>query len=213
MVFDTSDFREKTVETILSARADGYRVLTTVDEIKLELMTRGPVISTSFRLSEGFSDNKHATSFLLSRVGDTHPLLIVGWKFTKFGDVWVVNHLDYSIEHMIAFGHFDIDKRCIAPNRTFEHDSWQAGPYFRFDFSNNPNWRDNESFAMLMPSSRLELLASCFENVGVYEAITNKISFELCDQTKVAHSRTCILKELNWDNNTRSWKVFVQFTD
>jgi len=216
LVFDTSDFRESTVESIFQARADGFRTLTTVEEIKLELMTRGPVISTSFRLSEGFADSKNShsnTSFLLSRIGDTHPLLIVGWKFTKFGDVWVVNHLDYNLEHMIAFGHFDIDKRCIAPMRSFEHDSWQAGPYFRFDFSNNPTWRDNESFAMLMPSSRLELLAACFDNAGLHEVIDNNVHFELCDQTKMAHSRTCVLKELTWDSNANLWKVFVEFTD
>ena len=197
LAFVTTDFPEVAVESIFQARANGFRMLSTVEEIKLELMTRGPVVSTSFRLRKGFADSKenHSnSSFLLSRIDDTHPLLIIGWKFTKYGDSWITNCLDYNLEPMIAFGHFDIDKRCIAPIRTFEHDLWQEGPYFRFDFSNNPIWRDNESVTMLMSPSRFNSLCACFNNVGLYEVITEKKPFELCDQTKIAHSRKCVLK-------------------
>jgi len=213
LVFDIHKFSESSVEEIFSARCNGFKVLSSIDEIKTELMTRGPIVSTSFRLSQGFAGKaEYSSCFLMSQTGKAHPLLIVGWKFTKFGDVWVVNHLDDSQDHVIAFGHFMIDHKCLAPVRTFENDAWQPGPYFEFDFSNVLDWRKGTSITFYVNSSQLESLVSCFDS-GIVAAVQTKASFELCDQNKKAHSRTCALKELQWDHEVTAWKVWADFID
>lgn len=213
LVFDIDKFCESSVEEIFTARCNGFKLLNSIDEIKTELMTRGPVVSCSFRLSEGFEGKtEFSTCFLMSQINKVHPLLIVGWKFTKFGDVWIVNHLDGSQDHLIAFGHFMIDRKCLAPRRTFEHDAWQPGPYFEFDFSKTSNWRKSNSIDFYINSSQLESLGSCFDS-GIIAAVQNKTSFELCDQNKKAHSRTCTLKDFQWDKNDNAWSISAVFID
>lgn len=95
----------------------GTKELTSIEEIKQEIMTNGPVISTSFVLLEAFYDmisltngagaggtaggsgsgsngtSEACTLFTKERIGQFHELLIVGWNMTTTGEVWQVQPL------------------------------------------------------------------------------------------------------------------------
>lgn len=96
----------------------GTKELTSIEEIKQEILTNGPVISTSFVLLEAFYDMISVTNvsgasggasgtngvsgagsdvactlFTKERIGQCHELLIVGWNMTTTGEVWQVQPL------------------------------------------------------------------------------------------------------------------------
>jgi hypothetical protein len=59
----------------------GSKVLTDIDSIKEELMTSGPVVSTSFILARSFLNAcEHSSSFDASLIDQVHPIVVVGWK-------------------------------------------------------------------------------------------------------------------------------------
>jgi len=213
LMYEAQDVTHCNVEEIFNTFGEGIRTFETVRAIKRELLSRGPVVSTSFKLTKGFAQkNELSTSYLMSQIGETHPVLITGWKLTEFGEVWIVNNLD-SKDHIIAFGHFDIDKLCMAPRSTFENTPWQVGPYFDHDFSRVAgDWRNWPNLKMYLKSPDLERLAKCFES-GFVHAVAAESPFELCDKTKRAHSRTCCLKEIAWDGERGKWRVTAGFID
>lgn len=103
------------VADVFESIAKGTRELRTVDQIKEELLSGGPVVSVSFRLNEAYLQqikhqdvaakqengdggkdvNMHVDKaliggFVKDRVDQEHELLIVGWGITSFGEVWKV---------------------------------------------------------------------------------------------------------------------------
>ncbi|CAD7951514.1 unnamed protein product [Amoebophrya sp. A25] len=71
----------------------GAKVLSSRAAIKRELMERGPVVSTSFRLEQIFAE-RSGHLFDLRRVGNTHDLIIVGWEIGLCGECWLVRARD-----------------------------------------------------------------------------------------------------------------------
>ncbi|CAD7947980.1 unnamed protein product [Amoebophrya sp. A120] len=70
----------------------GARRLHGRSEIKKEIMTNGPVVSTSFYLDGQFAERtKHP--FDAGRIGGLHELLLVGWEVNEFGECWLVKAL------------------------------------------------------------------------------------------------------------------------
>eukprot|EP00555_Chaetoceros_dichaeta_P014286 CAMPEP_0198256894 /NCGR_PEP_ID=MMETSP1447-20131203/6688_1 /TAXON_ID=420782 /ORGANISM="Chaetoceros dichaeta, Strain CCMP1751" /LENGTH=485 /DNA_ID=CAMNT_0043943645 /DNA_START=45 /DNA_END=1502 /DNA_ORIENTATION=- len=103
------------VQDVFDSIAKGTRELRSVDQIKEEILTQGPVVSTSFRLTDPYlqqiknleaagniangtpdaemeADSNQALcgGFVKDRVDQEHELLIVGWGITSFGEVWKV---------------------------------------------------------------------------------------------------------------------------
>lgn len=106
----------------------GTKFLSSVDAIKEELVENGPVVSTDFILHRSLlSAGENSTSFLPSLAGKRHELLIVGWKLTAFGEVWLVHPLNGQMDPIrIAFGQFGVDDCCLAPKNSFESTKWQG---------------------------------------------------------------------------------------
>jgi len=214
LMYEAGDVSQNSVEEIFDAFGEGYKKLLNIRDIKNELINNGPLVSTSFVLSKTFANRtEYEKSFLMSQLDSCHPLLIIGWKCTEFGEVWICNHLDGSKDHIIAFGHFCIDETCIAPIDNFLNTPWQTGPYFDHDFSRvTEDWREWPNLKMYLKSSDLERLATCFEP-GFVNAVASEAHFELCDKHAKAHSRTCCLKEVGWDAERSKWRVTAGFVD
>lgn len=67
-------------------RHGGYRTITgrKVDEIKVEIIQHGPVISFSFVPTPEFA-KEHSDYIVSSRIKKHHYCMIIGWKLTEFG--------------------------------------------------------------------------------------------------------------------------------
>jgi hypothetical protein len=192
---------------------DGYggtRCLTSIDSIKKELTENGPVLSESFVLDPSFlSAGVYSPSFLHSRIGKKHELLIIGWKLTAFGEVWLVKPLNErggNLVH-IAFGQFGIDTTCLAPVNNFENVKWQSGPSFNTTFGAT-EWMTWPGMDMYVTSSELEALAECFKS-GLVSAVSKKETFVIRDKKKKAHSRRYYLNELTWNKDKKMWSLGV----
>jgi hypothetical protein len=205
-----------TIVDIFERRGSGARVLDTVEEIKEELMKRGPVVSTSFVLTKGFmSGCKHAGSFLKERVGKQHEMLIVGWKFTTLGEVWLLKPLfgGLTAKKMIrvAFCQFGVDNAVMVPKSSFENEFWQEGPYLSLPFF-DAGWRNWSGVAAHVSSESLEGLAMNLGE-GLFSAVTNKSRVVICDKKSTAHSRAGTITEVSWDREKNKWKIDIAWKD
>ena len=195
-----------------------------IEAIKAEIVTRGPVVSTSFVLTEAFAKRpENRGAFLLSQMAKCHPVLLIGWRVTNLGDLWLAQPLkrgpsdNKKTAICIPFGQFGIDTTILAPLNSFEHVPWQNGPYFDHDMSAAPEWRSWPSLRMHLSSSELERFAECVTGsggtdggglIGLHE---KKSTFVVRHKEKFAQSRRCRLKEIRWDKKLGKWLVSFAF--
>ena len=118
------------------------RKLASIMEIKDELRTNGPVISTSFLLQKGLYDAQIAAQgwspFDKTFFGKIHPVLIIGWEAGPSGEMWLIQGVK-DVDHTCAYGvsypkyleltkisvgQFDIDKHAIAPATCLDDVEW-----------------------------------------------------------------------------------------
>jgi hypothetical protein len=214
---DAQSFR--TIEEFFSAKYRGARRLEGPDAIKVELMSRGPVISTSFLLSQSFMNSSEFSSlFFKNLIHHFHPLLIVGWKLTSFGEVWLVypprktapTSMDENLIP-IAIGQFGIDTLCLAPESDLQEKVWQSGPYLDLNLSKWPEeWMTWRKCDIHLTSIELEKLSECL-GTGFVAASSSMEStrFVVRDEAKYAHSRAYCLKDVQWNPVKKMWKVSV----
>eukprot|EP00588_Corethron_pennatum_P036640 CAMPEP_0194347056 /NCGR_PEP_ID=MMETSP0171-20130528/105775_1 /TAXON_ID=218684 /ORGANISM="Corethron pennatum, Strain L29A3" /LENGTH=336 /DNA_ID=CAMNT_0039114259 /DNA_START=199 /DNA_END=1209 /DNA_ORIENTATION=+ len=123
----------------------GAKVLGTVDAIKTELVTRGPVVSASFTPTRHFVDDANNSSALKpSRAGSRHPMLIIGWKRTADGEAWLLQNLGPFIPRAavpVGFSRLRIEDEVLAPASDFGDVYWKPGPYVHHDMSRSAGWR------------------------------------------------------------------------
>lgn len=191
----------------------GVKYLSTVTEIKKELLQNGPVVSTSFTLDRallvptGHLDPH--SPFLMSRIGKQHELLIVGWTLAPFGEMWLAMPLNGLFDPFpIAFGQFGISDLCLAPKDSFENRSWQSGPYFDITVKGD-EWINRPTLSLRLRDSDLCLLAEHLGSVGLFAAIVNDTTFVIRNKKKFAHSRRYRLNEVTWNKKDTMWIVSV----
>ena len=192
---------------LFSEKFQGARRLVGKDAIKEELTTRGPVISTSFVLTSAFaSSSENVDSFWGDRIGEKHPVVIVGWELTSFGEVWRVTACGDSILS-IAIGQFGIDEACIAPVSNLEHVSWQSGPFLDLDVTDwAADWMAWTEPEFFLTSDQLASLSQCLDDG--FRSVKGKCArFVVRDKTKLAHSRVWYLEDIQWDQTTKMWNV------
>jgi hypothetical protein len=214
---DAQTFRS--AEEFFSAKYRGARRLEGPDAIKVELMSRGPVISTSFLLSQSFMNtSEFSSSFYKSLIHHIHPLMIVGWKLTSFGEVWLVypscktstiTNDDYLIP--IAIGQFGIDSLCLAPESDLQEKVWQSGPYLDLNLSKWPEeWMSWKKCDIHLTSNELEKLSECLGTGFVVASSGMEATrFVVRDEAKFAHSRAYCVKDVQWNTLKKMWKVSV----
>jgi hypothetical protein len=206
-----------TAEQLFSEKFKGARRLEGVNAIKEELTTRGPVVSTSFLMSQNFANTTtFSQAFDMQSINQKLPLLIVGWKLTAFGEVWLVHPPAAGSKQTqelipVAMGQFGIDDMCLAPESNLEDIAWQSGPFLDLNVSSwPPEWRSWKKIDIHLSSSELESLFTCF-NSGFVDAKEKKTRFVIRDKNKIAHSRACNVNDVCWDETKKKWKVSAQF--
>lgn len=209
---------------------------TIANEIKEELMTRGPVVSVSFVLSPVLKQHGGAAVadafFWQQRMNQTHAVMIVGWKLTAFGEVWLVHpprasaaiakHKSISdILIPIAFGQFGIDTLCLAPASDLLDKAWQPGPFLDLNLSKWPDkWMDWKKCDVHLTANELQRLSECLGTGFVAAATATSgrkapMRFVLRDEKKLAHSRAFCLRDVQWNPEKKMWKITImrQSTD
>jgi hypothetical protein len=190
--------------------AGGSKVLSDIDAVKEELMNRGPVVSTSFTLSQAFLNAcEHPSSFDPTQIGQTHPLVIVGWKLTACGEMWLVRSIDGSSHDIpIAFGQFSVDDECVAPLDTFEQMPWQDHTK-TFDIClGDEDWYSWKSVVSYVDHSGLADLATVLGG-----SIFGKSKIVLRDKDKIARSRWAKVTDVSWSDDCKKWKVSATFVE
>ena len=149
-----------------------------------------------------------------SRVKKRHYALIVGWKLTEFGEVWLVtNYAGTKIMH-VGVGHYNIDQTIIVPKDNLENTTWQKGPYFDKDMSKfSMDWLQWPSVKLMIKSHELEHLGEVLDGEGFHVAMANRKRIVLRDKKKFAHSRSCRLEDICWDIETKVWNISFVFLD
>lgn len=208
----------KSVEEVFD-ELGGYKELESISEIKREIVTRGPVVSTSFTLTETFmmsleNRNRFDPNFTNKR----HPVAIVGWEHTDFGEVWLIQPLirgGLADLQKIAFRQYGIDEKVIAPINSFENIPWQSGPYFDIDLSDTPfpewstEWPGLETSITTIELEKLgEVIAD-----DLISPPSNRSKFIMRDKNKIARSRECYLTKMQWQNGDKAWRVEVAYLD
>ena len=143
-----------------------------------------------------------------------YPVLIVGWKNTVVGEVWKIITTSTRGEcktHQVAFGLMNIDTDCIVPKQTFETWTWQEGPYFDTEIS-----EDYSSWGFLKLKLRLRISADELGELSTVvggdfvQAAISKKTFTLRNLQKPAQSRTCYIRKVAFHTGDR-WNVTVKF--
>jgi hypothetical protein len=199
----------KGAEALFRRHYKGARKLEGVAEIKEELTTRGPVVSTSFVLSAGFAKSTESSqSFFMEKIDHVHPLLIVGWKLTACGEVWLVSPPQSDGDLIpVATGQFGIDDLCVAPESDLTEVEWQKGPHFDLDLSKWPmEWTSWANVQFCVDSSKLEKLNQCFKG-GFVAAKEQRMRFVIRDKTNRSNSRAVCLTEVEWDEEKKMWDI------
>lgn len=192
----------------------GYRTISggKVDEIKVELIYRGPVISFSFIPTKNLAA-KFPDCIIDSRIKKHHYCLLVGWKLTEFGEVWLVQSYHGNKLMEIPVGQYNIEETIIFPKDDFKNVTWQQGPYFDKDMSNHKDWFECSEIDFKLSSSELEDFVCIFGNLGISQIITDKVRFVIRDVNCVAHSRSCKLADVSFDRKKKMWKLLCSFND
>ena len=196
----------------------GMTFLKDITSIKTELLTKGPVVSTSFLLTEAFmSAVENAARFDPTLVNQKYPVLIVGWEHTAFGEVWLIQPLikgQYVDIQKIAFRQFGIDDVVVAPLNNFDSTPWQGGPYFDIDLSESPfpdwctTWQGIETN---INSKDLEKLGAVLSEDFI-TASRKRTRFVIRDSTKIARSRACYLTKVEYqEGDSTPWHVEVNY--
>lgn len=218
--FDVLTMESNPFKTVAEVFEDlgGTKHIEGIPAIKEEIVKRGPVVSTSFYLTEDFmSTTENANRFDPGLVGQKYPVLIVGWEHTAFGEVWIIQPLvkgRYVEIQKIAFRQFGIDETCIAPMNDFENTPWQSGPYFDVDMSETPfpewctSWNGVETNITSEDLEKLgDMLGDDFIN-----AARKRTKFVIRDKNKVARSRACCLTKVQKEKGPKPWRVEVSYS-
>lgn len=183
-----------------------------VEEIKIEIISNGPVVSFTFQPTQELAD-KYVDDIVVSRVNKHHYAIIVGWKLTEFGEVWLVQPYSGGKLIHIPVGQYHIDDMIVFPKDDFETTTWQNGPYFDREMSKLEGWLSWSTIDFKLKTSQLEDFLEILGDVGVHEAIKEKVRFVLRDKKHLAHSRSCRLRELKWNKVTKQWEISCVFLD
>jgi len=183
-----------------------------VDEIKVEIINNGPVISFSFIPTTAFAQ-EHSESIIKSRIKKHHYCLIIGWKLTEYGEVWLVQSYNGTEIFQVPVGRYTIEETILAPKDNYLHVTWQQGPYYDKDMMNFNGWSNYEDIALILKTHELEELVEIFGDKPFHEVIVEKTRFVIRDKKKHAHSRSCSLTSLNWDKESKTWQAQCTFND
>mmetsp|Transcript_33241 Transcript_33241/g.54307 ORF Transcript_33241/g.54307 Transcript_33241/m.54307 type:complete len:256 (+) Transcript_33241:307-1074(+) len=192
----------------------GAKELSSAEEIKEEIMKRGPVVSTSFEPNEAFLDQN-------SSLRQQMDFLIVGWTQEPAGEVWIVAPLaasNFLLPNVhVSFGQFGIDDCCVAPIDSLENLPWESGPYLDINMTGvDVGWRTGWE-ALTHNVTKISDIEPLLKEIGTVRISSPRNGVPpqdhlVCirDINKKAHSRRGILRSVEWIKN--QWKITVSFS-
>ncbi|CAB9499748.1 expressed unknown protein [Seminavis robusta] len=216
LFYNDEDVTEASVQTakdLFEEDFDSAVDLESIDEIKEAIMERGPVVSTSFRLTQSFLNaGDHAHEFEAGLVNSNHAILIVGWKQTAFGEMWLVRSYKGSQDIPIAMGQFSLEEEVLEPDAPMSIFPWQDEEKC-FDHDNLPDIWYSQS-AIWMPCKE-DQLQNLFKALGcsVHTALRKKIEFVIREEDVPARSRYAYLTDLEWVQEEKEWLAHATFCD
>lgn len=189
----------------------GYKNLISNDEIKKEIMLHGPVVSASFQIEKAFlkaCENAH--TFESSLVGQMHAVLLVGWKQTAFGEVWLIRSLKGKSDIPIAIGQYSLEEDVLAPLSDFSDYAWQNASKALDLYGLTRGWYSYSAFRYQISDDQLKCL---FKALGCSwaKALSSKTPFVVRDATKIAHSRYAYLMDIEWIESKKKMGILSQF--
>jgi len=194
----------------------GHTKLESVEDIKLEISTRGPVVSTSFTLTREFlKASGHADYFNTSLAGDRHSVLIVGWELSSLGEVWLVRSLRGTVDIPIAIYQFSIEDEVLAPANDFLQTPWQdESKAFDICFSGvDGDWYSWSNIDVHVSSDKLKALFKILDCSWSKAVAERKKRFLFRDESKKARSRWAYLKDIEWSEEHNEWKISARFCE
>ena len=207
-----------------------------ISDVQEQITRYGPVISTSFLLDARYyhshqyqqrGPERHSTKsgnragyFSERHVGQTHPLLILGWTMSTQGPVWLVQALR-GPTFSVGMGQFEIEQTCIAPPPSLlSRKAWQyiplESPVWNVpdiagkcpawhdvfeDSSSNTTSSSSASLSLFdvtpLSSADIEALGDVWtDGVGLHAMISERRPLVLRDATKLAQSRRVIVRDV-----------------
>ena len=194
----------------------GHAKVDGIDEIKEHLMTKGPVISMSFRLTQEFYDHcKHSSCFEESLIGSKHPVLVVGWKSKPYGELLLIRSIRGDSDIPLVGSQFSVEDEVVVPRSDFSNHTWQNdSTVYKCDFGSDDDrsWLHDPVFTKVFPasgSSKSDILPMLLDilDCTLLEALSSRKPFVLMDFEKHAWSRTVFLKDVAWNKHGHHWEV------
>lgn len=199
----------------------GHKTLCSIEEIKQEIMQGGPVVSTSFHLTQEFLWNAqnqgNKPCFEPSQAGKEHAVMIVGWKTTSLGQMWLVqtprSQKGRQGDVGIFTGQFSIEDEVLAPASDLSNKPWQEDDSV-LDVPRLPkDWYTyTPAIVVHCTSTRLE---SLFKSLGCSwsQAVGQRKPFVIREADRIARSRYAHLQEIEWAEDKSQWKITAVFED
>ena len=197
-----------------------HKTFESVEDIQKHLTEKGPVVSTSFELTEQFysileQEGAHAHSFSDALIGERHPVIIVGWGLASNGaPVWLVRSIRGSEDIPIAMGCLSIEDEVIAPTHDFSDIAWQnEDNTVDVEFPEGFDLRkaDGPNIEVQMPPDEMQTM---FEILNCsFKEFTPEDKFLLRDSKHLVRDRVVYLEDCRWDSEAKAWKVVCGFTD
>ena len=199
---------------VLSNQFGGCKTLDSIEEIKEEIMERGPVLSTSFQPTHDFLNaGSFSYAFHPSLVSESHPLLLVGWQQTAYGEMWIVRSpMAHAQDIPISIHQFSLEDNVIAPANDLSNFPWQK-PNKAFDIQDLAE--DWYSWDNMYTDCQSEQLAPLFQAIGKSwaAALTTREPFVIRQADKIARSRYAYLNDIEWVEATKKWRIRATFCD
>lgn len=207
--------KAKTAEEVFQAWG-GSKCLESIEEIKEEISTNGPVVSSSFRLSKAFLNaGEHRSQFepKLANNG-SHALLLVGWKVSQWGEMWLVRSFVGITDIHIPIGQYAIEENVVGPTNDFSNEPWQEDDAF-VDVSFKgvaDDWYNWSKCRFYLSHTELATFFRTM-NMSMSTIIFEKKKFLCRDKDKKARSRQAYMEDLEWKEDNQKWCISSKFCD
>jgi hypothetical protein len=195
----------RSVENVFSG-SYGVKELVGVNEIKEEIMNRGPVVSTSFCPSDAFLNNH-----IIGKSSHCYQsdIIIIGWMQLSTGEVWILQPLyrDKSTTQpvFVGMGQFGLDDCCLAPRSNFEHMPWQSGPYYDINTAGNED--------ALQTWARMTTFVRSLDSVFKTFGTANLSAITVRDKAKHSKSRKAAIRRIEWNGEKQMFVIDFDFIE
>ena len=208
-------------KTVNAEVAEMKGPLNNEEMIKNEIFENGPVLSLSFRPTEEFLKQNESVKGLDSSLqGQVHPVMIIGWKITPYGEAWLLRGSDEHNDRQslgVSFGQYGIIEEVYGlSNVDLEKYPWIPGPHLSRDFTNRPAWRLEEELRLDISKVELDEILQKIQKKkkeGEEVSVSKHVEgFPVCvhEHELKAKSERYWIDDLRYHVGTSTWKLHLE---